>query len=622
MKKILYFLLFFVVNQFCIYADSLPFATSNIYRSITLLISTDISVVCISGGGTRDLAIFGPGYNPCYWVKWDNEAIIGTTFTVTLSAGDYLLGSDRCDANWSVSLPSTYQLIVNNGTGSGSFASGTNCPISPTVPQGKVFDKWTVSGCSLNSFDIVESNSIIMPSSACSVTATFKDPPAGTYLLTVIGGTGTGYYASGALVFIAPTIPEGSTFVQWSVSGCSLRLSAYVAANSIMMPANDCTVDSGLGGGAGTGLVDQDNDVPSINAMSSAIVNAINAAVTSIHMEFSSLQENLSSNFSTFITAIHNEFSSLQESLSNNFQSVVNSVNGVKSSVDAVESAVNQVYDSVNEVKSSVDFVNSTLGEVKSSVNAVKDAIYVTNIKIDGIKSDTEKLVINTDPIPELLPYMSQNLEDINSKMDDLKTNTDPIPELLPYISQNLEDINTNSGLIYASMTELKTTVDLIQLDTKKTADNSDTMVSTLARMEDLLKKINSALYSQDSNVPQINVPQINISASEKHGLPLFSDHTELTPGVNDFKPGFTDDMKTKINELKNSPEGTLNDWVLPLSSIWAGLEDISFNFSGTGAYPIFEELRLMCRGAMSVIIWLLGIFQWFSIMKSLFTVS
>jgi len=86
---------------------------------------------------------------------------------------------------------STYLLTVNGGSGSGNHAAGTSVTlIAGTAPSGKIFDKWT--GGNGGSFANVNSASttFTMPSNAATVTATYKNPPAGTILVTGITVSG------------------------------------------------------------------------------------------------------------------------------------------------------------------------------------------------------------------------------------------------------------------------------------------------------------------------------------------------------------------------------------------------------------------------------------------------
>lgn len=97
--------------------------------------------------------------------------------------------------------PTAYLLTVQNGTGGGSYLEGIPVPITADPPApGKVFDKWTTSGGGSFGNAANVSTTFTMPSSAVTVTATYKDAPTATYLLTVVSGTGSGSYAESASV--------------------------------------------------------------------------------------------------------------------------------------------------------------------------------------------------------------------------------------------------------------------------------------------------------------------------------------------------------------------------------------------------------------------------------------
>ncbi len=139
---------------------------------------------------------------------------------------------------------------------------------------------------------------------------------------------------------------------------------------------------------------------------------------------------------------------------------------------------------------------------------------------------------------------------------------------------------------------------------------------STLDAIFDTLEAINEKLVPGGSVI--IDNPEIPGKNVPKHSFPTIEDDTHLDENPNDLRPSFIDDFKDKIEDIRNSQPGQGVDWVLPLHKLYSGLEDISFNFSGSGAYPFFVELRDMCREFFVVIIWVLTAFQWFSIVKSI----
>lgn len=65
----------------------------------------------------------------------------------------------------------------------------------------------------------------------------------GKYVLTVIGGTGSGSYAAGTNIIIsANTPPKGKTFYNWTMSTTMSIVSSRSAATTVTMPASNATV--------------------------------------------------------------------------------------------------------------------------------------------------------------------------------------------------------------------------------------------------------------------------------------------------------------------------------------------------------------------------------------------
>ncbi len=87
-----------------------------------------------------------------------------------------------------------YALVVNSGSGDGSYLEGAVATITANAPaMGDVFDVWTGDTVA---DDMAASTTITMPAAAQAVTATYSTVPA-TYTLIVVSGTGGGNFASG-----------------------------------------------------------------------------------------------------------------------------------------------------------------------------------------------------------------------------------------------------------------------------------------------------------------------------------------------------------------------------------------------------------------------------------------
>jgi uncharacterized repeat protein (TIGR02543 family) len=154
----------------------------------------------------------------------------------------------------------TYLLTVQNGTGGGSYLSGTPVNITANPPaQGKVFDKWTTSnGGSFANADST-STTFTMPSGDVIVTATYKDAPVATYAVTVNGSyaavSGAGSYAKDAIVSLYAGNLSNYSFNGWTSSDVTITGPGNKNA-SFIMPQKNVTVTANwiyIGGGSGGG---------------------------------------------------------------------------------------------------------------------------------------------------------------------------------------------------------------------------------------------------------------------------------------------------------------------------------------------------------------------------------
>ena len=116
----------------------------------------------------------------------------------------------------------TYTVTVVGGTGGGEFEEGENCTLTATVPEGKVFVRWTVDGQQVST----DNPYTFAVTKDVTVTAEFSEvtPEPVTYTVTVVGGTivggtsTTGEYEKGTLVTVVAADPEhGKEFYAWKV---------------------------------------------------------------------------------------------------------------------------------------------------------------------------------------------------------------------------------------------------------------------------------------------------------------------------------------------------------------------------------------------------------------------
>lgn len=148
-------------------------------------------------------------------------------------AFSYILFS--CLAALPASAADTYHLEVSHGSGSGSYAPGTDVAvIADAAPLGQIFDKWIGSVSYIS--DIYDPSALItVPDSDVALVATYKDS-ARRYALEVTAGSGSGEYAVGAQVNIsADAPPSGKVFDRWS-GNVECVASLYSAATTVTMP--------------------------------------------------------------------------------------------------------------------------------------------------------------------------------------------------------------------------------------------------------------------------------------------------------------------------------------------------------------------------------------------------
>ena len=137
-----------------------------------------------------------------------------------------------------------YSLIVNSGSGDGSYISGARVTITADpAPSGRIFDRWvTNSGNPLIDNTTATPTNLTMPASAATITATYKDIPK--YTLTVNSGSGDGSYISGTMVTItADPAPSGRIFDRWVTNlGNPLIDDTTASATTLIMPAGTVTI--------------------------------------------------------------------------------------------------------------------------------------------------------------------------------------------------------------------------------------------------------------------------------------------------------------------------------------------------------------------------------------------
>ncbi|GHV53992.1 hypothetical protein FACS1894181_17890 [Bacteroidia bacterium] len=241
----------------------------------------------MSGGGTFDentsqtvTATANPGYRFVNWAEGETPVSTSESYTFTLGGNRTLV------ANFELIPPAQYTLVVNDGTGGGSYTAGTVVNISAnTAPSGRTFDQWRgdVSGVTnVNN----ASTAYTMGSANATVTATYKALPPTAYTLTVNNGTGGGSYTAGTVVNIsANTAPAGQTFDKWTgdISGIANVNNASTTCTMGSANATVTTIYKALPPtlSSDATLSGLSLDIPSLNPAFSPSVTAYTATVAS-----------------------------------------------------------------------------------------------------------------------------------------------------------------------------------------------------------------------------------------------------------------------------------------------------------------------------------------------------
>lgn len=161
----------------------------------------------------------------------------------------------------------TYNVVVNNGTGSGAYRPGATVTITATPPSvGATFINWTTTNTGLSLADpTATTTTFTMPSANVTVTANFTtggttNPT--TFTVTVRNGTGGGQYAAGATVTIRANTPNaGASFVNWTTTTAGVTFaSATSATTTFLMPSSNVTVTANFSDGTGGQDPDDNNN--------------------------------------------------------------------------------------------------------------------------------------------------------------------------------------------------------------------------------------------------------------------------------------------------------------------------------------------------------------------------
>ncbi|OVE78113.1 hypothetical protein BVX98_01260, partial [bacterium F11] len=139
----------------------------------------------------------------------------------------------------------TYQLLVQNGSGSGWYPEGYVLPTQADVPPpGKLFSKWTGNTGGLLHKDWPDTYFVMSATTGVlSITATYRS--AYPFPVTVVNGTGSGDYLEGDKVtIVADPPPDGKTFDRWTGADIAKikDINVNQARTTFTMPASTITI--------------------------------------------------------------------------------------------------------------------------------------------------------------------------------------------------------------------------------------------------------------------------------------------------------------------------------------------------------------------------------------------
>ncbi len=196
-----------------------------------------------SVAGLTEIVSADDGSGVDYTSKVEFDAVQGVTYCIAVD-GYNEVRKGSVVLNWATSSATTYALVVNNGTGDGtSYTAGQRISISAnTPPSGKVFDRWT--GDTSTMTNVTASSMIfVMPDRNATISATYRDVTAPTYILVVNGGTGDGTsYTEGQVISIsADAPPSGKVFDRWT--GDTSAMTNLTESSTIyFMPGRNATI--------------------------------------------------------------------------------------------------------------------------------------------------------------------------------------------------------------------------------------------------------------------------------------------------------------------------------------------------------------------------------------------
>lgn len=204
-----------------------------------------------NNGGTRSFIVgVGKKYNIStnnvlsdymfdYWTKDGSRYGSSYYYSITMGDTDVTYHAYYRTRN-------SYNLTVNNGTGSGVYKERQSVSITANDPaEGYQFSRWSGNYYRIgNRYN--EHTSITMPSEDCEVTANYSLIPIPderpTHTLTVINGSGSGTYREGTVIkCYGNQAPDTYEFAYWTEND---NVISYSNPISVTMGTTDRTIEA------------------------------------------------------------------------------------------------------------------------------------------------------------------------------------------------------------------------------------------------------------------------------------------------------------------------------------------------------------------------------------------
>lgn len=202
----------------------------------------------LSAGEHAFIEARNPINNETSFKEWIINQGIGSFVTNAVTC-EYVMPA--CDstiqATYNIAvLPTPHQLTVSNGTGSGSYVSGTSVSICANDPAiGKAFNIWSiVSGGGVVSSPSAVCTTYIMPDNDAAVAATYSDR---IYALNTIdgkinGSTNSGSYVYNAQISVVADVIANNAFTSWTSNAGGSFANSLQATTTFIMPASNATI--------------------------------------------------------------------------------------------------------------------------------------------------------------------------------------------------------------------------------------------------------------------------------------------------------------------------------------------------------------------------------------------